>query len=505
MIELSLREIADIVGGTLVGGADPDAAVTGNVEFDSRKIGPGDLFIAAAGGSVDGHDFVRQAVEKHGAVAAIVTHDVGMPAILVAPQGRSESTSDVYAHDEDGSMAAAIDALSALAREVIDRLAADGLTVVGVTGSAGKTSTKDLLASVLSQAGPTVAPPGSFNNELGHPYTALRCTPETSYLVAEMSARGIGHIAHLAQIAPPRIGVELNVGSAHVGEFGSRENIAVAKGELVEALPDAGAGGIAVLNADDPFVAGMAPRTEARTLWYSAGHPVEGAPKPDVWATDITVGADGCAEFSLNTADGITEIALGIAGEHQVANALAAATGGLAVGLDLATVAQALCEHRAVSPHRMATFTRNDGVTIIDDAYNANPESMRAGIESAVQSARSRAQDYPNARVYAVLGPMGELGSAATTAHRELGQWITQRHVAVTIGVGEDELSHALVSGVTANSSPGVTGFLVADKDAAVRYLHEHIRPGDVVLVKASNASHLWEVAEALNTSVSGA
>lgn len=205
------------------------------------------------------------------------------------------------------------------------------------------------------------------------------------------------------------------MGSAHVGEFGSRENIAVAKGELVEALPDAGAGGIAVLNADDPFVAGMAPRTEARTLWYSAGHPVEGAPKPDVWATDITVGADGCAEFSLNTADGITEIALGIAGEHQVANALAAATGGLAVGLDLATVAQALCEHRAVSPHRMATFTRNDGVTIIDDAYNANPESMRAGIESAVQSARSRAQDYPNARVYAVLGPMGELGSAATT------------------------------------------------------------------------------------------
>lgn len=505
MIKLSLREIADIVGGELVGGADPAALVTGSVEFDSRKIGPGDLFVALPGARVDGHDFARQAVEKQQAVAAIVTRDVGVSGILVQKQGRHDSNSDVYAHDHDGAVSAAIDALSAVAHEVIARLSAVGLTVVGVTGSAGKTSTKDLLASVLGHAGPTVAPPGSFNNELGHPYTALRCTPDTRFLVAEMSARGIGHIAHLARIAPPRIGVELNVGSAHVGEFGSRENIAIAKGELVEALPAADDGGVAVLNADDEYVVSMAPRTAARIVWYSAGKPVAGAPAPDVWASEVSVNADGCASFSFHAGDFATEVTLGIAGVHQVANALAAAAVGLAVGMQPQAVAAALREHHAVSPHRMATTTRADGVTLIDDAYNANPESMRAGIDAAVHATRSRAAEYPDAKVYAVLGPMGELGDTAAAAHRELGEWIAQRGVDETIAVGEGEMSRAVVDGISSAHAATVAAMVCRDNAAAVAYLKGRVVAGDVVLVKASNAYKLWEVAEALADSDSGA
>ena len=236
MIPMTLAQIADITGGVLSQEADPEAKVTGFVEFDSRKIGPGGLFVAFPGANVDGHAFAPNAAAA-GAVAALTTRDVGQPAVIVdklAP--REGDNSDLAANDPDGSAAGVVAGMSKLARFVADELTAHhGLTIVGVTGSAGKTSTKDLIAAVLRAHGETVAPPGSFNNEIGHPYTVLRCTEETDYLVAEMSARGIGHIRHLAEIAPPQVGVVLNVGSAHIGEFGSRDNIATAKGELVEA------------------------------------------------------------------------------------------------------------------------------------------------------------------------------------------------------------------------------------------------------------------------------
>lgn len=237
MIALTLQEIADITGGRLDCVPDPAATVTGFVEFDSRKVTPGGLFLALPGARVDGHDFAEKAVES-GAVAVLAARPVGVPAIVVEPTGKVEgdgANADIYANDEDGSAAAVIQALSALARAVTQRLAAeDGLNIVGVTGSAGKTSTKDLIATIFRAAGETVAPPGSFNNEVGLPYTALRCDEHTEYLVAEMSARGIGHIRHLTGITAPKVGVVLNVGTAHLGEFGSRENIALAKGELVE-------------------------------------------------------------------------------------------------------------------------------------------------------------------------------------------------------------------------------------------------------------------------------
>ncbi|MFN2517759.1 MAG: UDP-N-acetylmuramoyl-tripeptide--D-alanyl-D-alanine ligase, partial [Jatrophihabitantaceae bacterium] len=258
MIALTLGEVAAIVGGRLRG-ADPGGLVTGPVEFDSRNVVSGGLFLALRGERVDGHDYVGAAIGQ-GAVAALVTRPVPGPRIEVA---------DGFA------------ALAALASAVARRLS--DVVVIAVTGSSGKTSTKDLLAQVLTHLGPTVAPPDSFNNELGHPYTVLRADTDTRFLVLETSARSVGHIAFLAGIAPPRIGVVLNVGSAHLGEFGSRHAIAVAKGELVEALPAAAQGGVAVLNADDPLVLAMSQRTAARVVTVAT------AAAADVCADEVTL------------------------------------------------------------------------------------------------------------------------------------------------------------------------------------------------------------------------
>ncbi|WP_086863913.1 UDP-N-acetylmuramoyl-tripeptide--D-alanyl-D-alanine ligase, partial [Amycolatopsis lexingtonensis] len=323
MIVLSLAEIADVVGGRLHR-AEPGVRVTGSVEFDTRKLTPGGLFVALPGEKVDGHDFAAQAAEA-GAVAVLAAREVDAPAIVVPPIGAGEAhaRSVALTGDKDGSGAAVLAALAKLARFVVQRLAEGNLTVVGVTGSSGKTSTKDLIAQLLEPLGPTVAPPGSFNNELGHPWTALRADAETRHLVLELSARGPGHIAHLAEIAPPRIGAVLNVGSAHVGEFGSREGIAKTKGELVEALPE---DGLAVLNADDPLVSAMASRTKARVVYFGESASAQ------VRATGITLDEQARASFRLVTPAGEADVQLPLHGEHHVSNALAAAAIALELG-----------------------------------------------------------------------------------------------------------------------------------------------------------------------------
>lgn len=489
MITLSLAEIARIVGGTLSEVRDPEQTVTGSVEFDSRKISPGDLFVALPGARVDGHDYAAQAVYESGAVAVLAARPVGVPAIIVKPHGPAGGNAEAFAHDEDGSATAVIEALSALAREVIKRLAAQGLTVIGVTGSAGKTSTKDLIASVLSSSGPTVAPPGSFNNELGHPYTALRCTESTRYLVAEMSARGIGHIAHLATIAPPHIGVVLNVGSAHLGEFGSRRNIAQAKGELVEALP---AEGVAILNADDPFVIAMSERTAADVCRYSTATPP--ATDADIYASDIELDEITRASFTLHApGEEPVRIALNVFGEHQVSNAVAAAAVGLRCGMTVAEVAEALERHRPASAHRMDVTSRADGVTVINDSYNANPESMRAGIAALAYTASAR----PEARSIAVLGEMGELGEDAAAAHEAIAEDLARYRIDVllTVDPHDGECCRAMRDAARVR---GITTEIATSVDEAADLLRERLRPRDVVLVKASNAQRLWRVAEAL-------
>lgn len=492
MIECSLGEIAEIVGGKLSREADPDAKVTGGVEFDSRKVSAGDLFLALKGARVDGHDFAGTALGQ-GAVAALTTREVGAPAVIVpCAEVRPDDNSDLAASDPTGSALGVVAGLSKLAAHVARRLVREqGLTVVGVTGSAGKTSTKDLIAAVLRQAGETVAPPGSFNNEIGHPYTVLRCTTETAFLVAEMSARGLGHIAHLATIAPPSTGVVLNVGSAHLGEFGSREAIAQAKGELVETLPDAAHGGIAVLNADDPYVAAMRSRTHAAVWMFSA----EGSPEADFYATDVTLDEVARASFVLHTPDGEEHrVHLGVHGAHQVGNALAAAAVGFGAGMQPETIAAALSNARTVSANRMDVRTREDGVTVINDAYNANPESMRAGIAALASTAVTR----PGTRSIAVLGEMGELGEESSAAHAALAAELGKHDITDVVAVGQSAAMEALAR---AASERGVATQRVADAVEAgelVQAMLERSASPAVVLVKASNAQKLWVVAEHL-------
>lgn len=492
MIEMTLREIAEIVGGTLHDVGDPAVTVTGAVEFDSRRINSGDLFLALPGEHVDGHDYAGKAVAS-GAVAVLAARPVGVPAIVVEPfapaAGASANRSYVLAHDTDGSGAAVLAALAKLARASVDRLAAAGLNVVGVTGSAGKTSTKDLLARVLAPLGAVVAPPGSFNNELGHPWTALRAGADSRFLVLELSARGPGHIKALTEIAPPRIGVVLNVGTAHLGEFGGRDGIAQAKGELVEALPPTG---VAVLNADDPRVAAMAERTRARVVTFGQ------ASGADVRATDIALDSEARARFTLHANGSHAEVHLAVYGEHQISNALAAAAVALECGADLDTVARALAGATVDSAHRMDVRTRADGVTVVDDSYNANPDSMRAALKALVSM--SRAGGTPDAprgrRSWAVLGEMAELGEESVVEHDTIGRLAVRLDVDRLIVVGTGRPARALHQGAVMEGSWGEESILVPDIESAIALLDNEIAAGDVVLVKASNSAGLWAVAQ---------
>lgn len=345
-----LAEIAEIVGGQSYDIPDTAASVTGPVVTDSRAVQPGALFVAFAGEHVDGHDYAERAVAA-GAVAVLATRPVGVPAIVVP---------DVTA------------ALGALARRVVERL---GTTTVALTGSAGKTSTKDLIAQLLERKGPTVYPAGNLNNEIGLPLTALRAAEDTEHLVLEMGARYIGDIRYLTGLVPPKIGLVLNVGTAHIGEFGGREQIAEAKGEIVEALPE---DGVAVLNADDPLVRAMASRTKARVVLFGE------ADDADVRAENVRLTESGQPAFRLHTPTGCSDVTLRLYGEHHVSNALAAAAVAHELGMSVDEIALALSEAGTLSRWRMEVTERPDGVTVVNDAYNANPESMRAALRALV-------------------------------------------------------------------------------------------------------------------------
>ncbi|MFE3289841.1 UDP-N-acetylmuramoyl-tripeptide--D-alanyl-D-alanine ligase [Rhodococcus sp. NPDC059234] len=489
MIPMSLARIAEIVGGTLHDVPDPDAVVTGTVEFDSRQVTPGGLFLALPGARVDGHEHASSAVAA-GAIAVLAARPVGVPAIVVTPLPPVETNAMALEHDTDGSGAAVLAALAKLATAVTTELTAAGLTVVGVTGSSGKTSTKDLLAAVLSPLGAVVAPPGSFNNELGHPWTALRADAGTDYLVLELSARGIGHVAALAESVPPRIGVVLNVGTAHLGEFGSQDAIAQAKGELVEALPPADRGGVAVLNADDRLVAAMATRTRARVVLVGQSG------NADVRAVDVRLDDQARASFTLVTVDGSVDVRLAVHGEHQVGNALAAAAVALECGASLDQAAAALGQARAVSAKRMDVRTRADGVTVINDSYNANPDSMRAALKALVTMSRSGG-GAPR-RTWAVLGEMAELGPESVIEHDAIGRLLVRLDVTRLIVVGTGRPLRGMHQGAVMEGSWGEESMLVPDAEAALAVLRAEVSGDDIVLVKASQSVGLWTVADAL-------
>jgi UDP-N-acetylmuramoyl-tripeptide--D-alanyl-D-alanine ligase len=454
VIPLSLAQIAQITGATLDQVPDPGAVVGGPVVIDSRAAAPGALFAALPGERADGHDFAAAAVSA-GAVAVLATRPVHVPALIVA---------DVPA------------ALAALARGVLDRL--PGITVAGITGSSGKTTTKDLLAQLAERLGPTVAPAGSFNNELGHPLTVLRADEQTRYLILELGARGRGHIAALCAVAPPRLGAVLNVGRAHVGGyFADQDEVAQAKGELVEALP---ADGLAALNADDPRVAAMSSRTVAPTVTFGRSATAQ------VRATDVTVDGEGRPSFTLTTPAGSAPVRLNLRGEHNVSNALAAATLAGGLGLDTEAIAAGLSEAVARSRYRMEVTRRPDGVVVINDAYNANPDSVKAGLTAlAGMAARGRS--------HAVLGLMGELGPNSRAWHEEVGAAAARLGVSTLIVVGDE--AAPMLDG--ARSVPGWPGepLPVPDAAAALKAVTDRIGPGDAVLVKASKSVGLWDVA----------
>ena len=456
MIALSLAEIAEIVGGQSYDIPDTAASVTGPVVTDSRAVQPGALFVAFAGEHVDGHDYAERAVAA-GAVAVLAARPVGVPAIVVP---------DVTA------------ALGALARRVVERL---GTTTVALTGSAGKTSTKDLIAQLLERKGPTVYPAGNLNNEIGLPLTALRAAEDTEHLVLEMGARYIGDIRYLTGLVPPKIGLVLNVGTAHIGEFGGREQIAEAKGEIVEALPE---DGVAVLNADDPLVRAMASRTKARVVLFGE------ADDADVRAENVRLTESGQPAFRLHTPTGCSDVTLRLYGEHHVSNALAAAAVAHELGMSAEEIATALSEAGSLSRWRMEVTERPDGVTVVNDAYNANPESMRAALRALAAMGKGR-------RTWAVLGQMAELGDEALAEHDAVGRLAVRLNVGKLVAVGGREASW-LQLGAYNEGSWGEESVHVSDARAAVDLLRSELRPGDVVLVKASRSVGLERVAQAL-------
>ena len=465
MIALTLAEIAAATSGHLELGATdaaPDTVVDGSVTTDSREVGAGDVFVAKRGEFDDGHNFASAAAEQ-GAALLIVERllDLPVPQVVVADS---------------------VDALGALASEVVRRVRALGrLRIVGVTGSNGKTTTKNLLRTVLEQVGPTVAARASFNNEVGAPITMLELAEETRFLVAEMGASGVGEIARLVRLARPDVGIVLKVGLAHAGEFGGIEQTVRAKSEMVTDLLETD---VAVLNADDPRVVPMAGLTRARVVWFGL------ADSADVRAVDIVSHARG-TEFTVVVPGGESaRVRFAVLGEHHVMNALAAIAASLQLDVPLADIVRGLEQVTLAERWRMQVMGGRDDITIINDAYNASPDSMAAALKTLAQVRR------PGTRTVAVLGEMSELGEFSGEEHDRIGLLAVRLGISqlVVVGHGARRLH---ISAINEGSWDGESAFVETD-DEAFELVAGSIRPGDTVLVKSSNSAGLRHLGDRL-------
>jgi UDP-N-acetylmuramoyl-tripeptide--D-alanyl-D-alanine ligase len=458
MIALTLGQIALAVDGTLhLSGTELsiDSVTDGMVHTDSRDTLPGSVFVAKPGEVTDGHLFAPAAVDR-GATLLIVERHLDLPvAQIVVPD--------------------AVRALGALATFVVARVREDGkLKIVAVTGSNGKTTTKNLLRAVLERVGPTVAARASFNNEVGAPLTMLELTHDTRFLVAEMGASGIGEIARLIRMARPDIGIVLKVGLAHAGEFGGIEATVLAKTEMVTELL---ATDVAVLNADDPRVAGMAASTLARIVWFGQ-YGEEG-----VRASAVHASRAGTT-FTLHLASGESRpVSFQVLGEHHVMNALAAAAAAEILGVPIDDIVSALESVQTAERWRMQVMGGRDGVTVINDAYNASPDSMTAALKTLAQI------NVPGQRTIAVLGEMSELGELAGEEHDRVGLLAVRLNISQLIVVGRGA-RRMHISTINEGSWDGESAF-VEDPDEAFDLICATVRPGDTVLVKSSNSAGL--------------
>jgi UDP-N-acetylmuramoyl-tripeptide--D-alanyl-D-alanine ligase len=456
VIELSIGDVAAAVGGRVVGPAGASATVVaGAVHTDSRAVRPGDVFFALPGETTDGHLFAGAAVDNGAALLVVERElDSRVPQIVVA----------------DGVVA-----LSDLAREVVARVRAGGdLKVLAVTGSNGKTTTKNMLRAILGSEGKTVAPVGSFNNEVGAPISILGIERDTRYLVVEMGADGVGDITKLVSVAKPDVGIVLTVGLAHVGKFGSQDAIEQAKGEMVDDLPETA---VAVLNADDPRVSRMAARTRARVRRFGLGEAA------DVRAVDVEATASGTA-FTVVAEGARRPVRLRILGEHHVTNALAAMTAAQAVGVPLERSIAALEEIVRAERWRMEVLQGPDGVVVINDAYNASPDSMAAALKTLAQLTRGGEH-----RSIAVLGEMAELGEYADDEHDRIGRLAVRLNVQQLVVVGHNARHIHNAAGL--EGSWDGESVLVDTADEAYDLLRDRLREGDVVLVKSSKSAGL--------------
>ncbi|GAA1062284.1 UDP-N-acetylmuramoyl-tripeptide--D-alanyl-D-alanine ligase [Agromyces bracchium] len=465
MIALTMAEIVEATSGRFEPAgthATPETVVDGAVTTDSREVEPGGVFVAKRGEFDDGHRFAPAAVER-GAALLIVEHVLDLPVAQVV-------------------VADSVDALGALATEVVRRVRALGrLKIVGVTGSNGKTTTKNLLRTVLEQVGPTVAARKSYNNEVGAPTTMLELTEETEFLVAEMGASGVGEIARLIRMARPDVGIVLKVGLAHAGEFGGIEKTVQAKSEMVtDLLPT----DVAVLNVDDPRVAPMAERTTARVVWFGLGD------RAAVRATDLVVHPRG-TEFTITVPGGESaRVRFSVLGEHHVMNALAATSAALELGVPLATIVAGLEQVTLAEQWRMQVMGGRDDITIINDAYNASPDSMAAALKTLAQVKR------PGARTIAVLGEMSELGEFSGEEHDRIGLLAVRLGISQLVVVGEGA-RRLHITAINEGSWDGESAY-VESAEEAFDLVTASARPGDTVLVKSSNSAGLRHLGDRL-------
>lgn len=458
MIALTIEQVCAATYGTAHHLAATDLIT--DVRIDSRDISDGCLFIAIKGERVDGHDFAAEVIAA-GAKAVLSARQLDQPCIVV----------------DDPVLA-----LGRLARWVRSRLLT--CTVIGVTGSSGKTSTKEFIAGILAADGPTVCPRGSLNTEVGVPLTILEADATTKYLVLEMGMRGEGQIRYLTEIAMPSVGVIVNVGTAHMELLGSREAIARAKGEIVDDLP---ADGFAILNGDDPLIVAKGDDTRANVVRFGRGVECE------VRATDVRLDAAARPSFTLTYDNESEPVTLKVHGEHFVQNALAAAAVALSLGISLDVVAAGLRIAGLDSKWRMEVRELGNNITLVNDSYNANPESMRAALAATASMAAGR-------RSWAILGEMRELGESSRAEHESLGRAAAKMGIDRLICIGD-----ALTATHEAALAAGLTSVTVTSIEDAVSIVTTEAITGDVILVKASRGIALERVADALSAWNGGA